>query len=47
MSENLQSNLFVIGVVSLGLWALFEKALPLWGYNVSLGAFVLSAFGMQ
>lgn len=47
MSEDLQSNLFVVGVVSLGLWALFEKALPLWGYHVSLGAFVLSSLGFQ
>ncbi len=47
MSENLQSNLFVAGVVSLGFWALLEKALPLWGVHVSLGAFVLSAFGAQ
>lgn len=47
MSEDLQSNLFVAGVVTLGLWALFEKALPLWGYHVSLGAFVLSAFGLR
>lgn len=47
MSEDLQSNLFVVGVVTLGLWALFEKALPLWGYHVSMGAFVLSALGLQ
>lgn len=47
MSDELQSRFFVAGVVALGFWALFEKALPLWGYHVSLGAFVLSAFGLQ
>ncbi|MBI2452780.1 MAG: hypothetical protein HY603_01195 [Parcubacteria group bacterium] len=47
MSDEWESRFFVLGVVTLGLWAFFEKALPLWGYNISLGAFVSAAFGLQ